>query len=91
MDVQRENTFVKVQEDLANRILSSAEIFVIMALMTTLTTVSTIVLCLPTNIVTENVKTLQHYAKINVDTSMEAGMEPGNCMDLHCIPFKDSH
>ena len=67
---------MKAQEDLANQTLSSAEISVMQVIMTMMMSVSTIVLCPHTNHVMENVKKMD--AKINVDTTMEAGMEPGN-------------
>ena len=64
------------QEDLANQTLSSAEISVRLLLMTMMMSVSIIVLCLYTHHVVENVKKMD--AKINVDITTEAGMEPGN-------------
>ena len=79
MAVYQENISVKAQEDLANQTLSSAEISVIRVLMTMMI-VSIIVLCPHTNHVMENVKKMD--AKINVDTIMEAGMEPGNYLVL---------
>ena len=80
MAVYQENISVKAQEDLANQTLSSAEISVMCVLMTMMMSASTIVLCPHTNHVMENVKKMD--AKINVDTIMEAGMEPGNYLVL---------
>ena len=78
---------MKAQEDLANQTLSSAEISVMQVIMTMMMSVSTIVLCPHTNHVMENVKKMD--VKINVDTTMEAGMEPGNhlvCMhSIQCL------